>query len=144
MKVYRRKFRHSIGFEVLVYTLLGFIIGGFFAFDKFCRIISHLGILIIIIIPMLIVVMGTSFYLIIDKNIVVIKNIAPFIQFTIHIEDVDLCKITCNYMTGIYHIAFFKKNKYAMYYPLGMVSPDDIDNITEQLMERGIVVQRKG
>ena len=142
MIVFRRKFRHSYGFRVVICTLVGIVVGASIAFDNICGLISFSGVIVILPILMLIFI-GTSFYIIIDKDVVVIKNIVPFVRIKINMSDVERCKMIRNTITGIYHIAFFKKNKYAIYYPLGMVSNNDIENIALLLIGRDIDVFRR-
>ncbi len=142
MIVFRRKFIHSYGFRVVIYTLVGIVLGASIAFDNICGLISFSGVIVILPILMLIFI-GTSFYIIIDKDVVLIKNIVPFVSIKINMSDVERCKMIRNTVTGIYHIAFFKKNKYAIYYPLGMVSNNDIENIAALLIGRDIDVFRR-
>ena len=142
MVVFKKKFRCSHGFAVMVCFLLGIAIGSFLILDNLCKIISFTGILIILSFPILVVVL-TSFYVVIDGDAVIIKNIVPFIQRKYYIRDIKRCKMIYNPNIGGYHIAFFNTNKYAVYYPLGMIGPEDVEKIAVLLSSKNVMVVKK-
>lgn len=142
MIIFKKKFRYSYGFTVIVWFLLGVAIGSVFILDDLCRMLSCIGALIILSFPILVVTL-TSFYVVIDGDVIIIKNLVPFVQRKFYIRDIQRCNMIYNPHFKGYHIAFYSSNKFAVYYPLTMVSCEDIEQIAVLLSGKNILIKKK-